>query len=598
MSSNSDKYFDSIFMFSPFGIGMAGPDMRYLKVNPALCRMVGYSEAELLGMSFMDITHPDDIALNARNIEELATGNTGHFAIEKRYIKKNGDIVWVSLNVVPTQQIDERHWITVGLAEDITARRQTQMALAESERRFRNLIESTNDWVWEVDASLRYTYSSPQVRPLLGYAPEDVIGKSPLDFMAPDEAARIAAELGPLVANCQPIIGLRNINIHRDGHAVVLETSGTAILDADGNFLGYRGIDRDIGWREEMVQTLLASEFKYRSLLKHSAGAVVLADMKGTLLELNDAAESLLGYTRDEIVGTNVSRLHPADEMARVSASFAELQHTETITVRDIHVLTRHGKQVPVEINATLIDVGGQKIAQGIFHDLSALKQREALRLQQETEHRNTLVREVHHRIKNNLQGVTGILRGLVQRQPAVASALDDVISQIGSISLVHGIYGRTAGAQVSLGDLVNDVALAAAAAWNKDISIDGDHLCQRCIIDENEAVPLALVLNELLANACKHGDPPGPRSVAIEYADDDAQAWVRIRNAGRLPDGFDFENGHGLGTGLGLVEALLPKRDASLEFSLKHDTVEAVLTLAKPLFAAARNSPVEGAVP
>jgi PAS domain S-box-containing protein len=598
MSSNSDKYFDSIFMFSPFGIGMAGPDMRYLKVNPALCRMVGYSEAELLGMSFMDITHPDDIALNARNIEELAAGKAGNFAIEKRYIKKNGDIVWVSLNVVPTQQIDERHWITVGLAEDITARRQTQMALAESERRFRNLIESTNDWVWEVDASLRYTYSSPQVQQLLGYAPEDVIGKSPLDFMAPDEAARVAAEVGLLAANRQPIISLRNVNTHRDGHAVVLETSGTAIIDGDGNFNGYRGIDRDIGWREEMVQTLLASELKYRSLLKHSAGAVVLADMKGTLLELNDAAESLLGYSRDEIVGANVRMFHPTEEIARVSASFAELQHTETITVRDIHVLSRQGKLVPVEINATLIEVGGQKIAQGVFHDLSALKQREALRLQQAAEHRDTLVREVHHRIKNNLQGVTGILRGLVQRQPAVASALEDVISQIGSISLVHGIYGRTADAQVSLSELVSDVTLAAAAFWNKDISIDVDHLCQRCIIDENEAVPLALVLNELLANACKHGDPPGPRSVTIEYAGDDAQAWVRIRNAGVLPDGFDFETGRGLGTGLALVDALLPKRDARLEFIQKQGAVDVLLSLANPLFAVAGNSPGEGVSP
>jgi PAS domain S-box-containing protein len=591
VATGGDRFFDSIFMFSPFGIGIAGPDMRYLRVNPALCRMVGYSEAELVGMSFMEITHPDDIALNARKIGELASSRVGHFAIEKRYIKKNGDIVWVSLNVVPTQQIDAQHWITVGLAEDITARRQTQMALAESESRFRNLIESTNDWVWEVDASLRYTYASPQVEQLLGYAPEEVLGKSPLDFMAPDEAVRIAGEMGLLTANRRPIIGLRNVNRHRDGHAVVLETSGTAIIDGAGNFLGYRGIDRDIGWREAMVQSLLASELKYRSLLKHAADAVVLADMKGTLLEMNDAAESLLGYSRDEIVGANVGVFHPQEEMASVAASFADLARTETITVRDVHVLTRQGKKVPIEINATLIDVGNQKIAQGIFHDVSALKQREAA-------HRDTLVREVHHRIKNNLQGVTGILRGLVQRQPAVATALEEAISQIGSISLVHGIYGRTAGAQVSLAELVNDVTLAATSFWNTEIAMDLDHAVERCIIDENEAVPLALVLNELLANACKHGDPHGPRSVTIDYAGDYAKAWVRIRNAGRLPPGFDFENGHNLGTGLGLVEALLPKRDARLEFSHKHGVVEAMLSLTKPLFEIDADPPVEGGLP
>lgn len=276
--------------------------------------------------------------------------------------------------------------------------------------------------------------------------------------------------------------------------------------------------------------------------------------------------------------------------MTRVATSFIELQNSEAITLRDIHVRHKQGHHVPVEISATLIDVGGQKVAQGIFHDLSELKQREAQRLQQEAKHRNTLVREVHHRIKNNLQGVTGILRGLIQRYPAITPALEGVISQIGSISMVHGIYGRTAGAQVSLSELVKDVTMAATSFWNTEISVAIDHASERCILDENEAVPLALVLNELLANACKHGDPHGPRSVTIDYATDYAKAWVSIRNAGRLPKGFDFENGHNLGTGLSLVEALLPKQDARLEFSHEHDVVEALLSLSNPLFATDAN--------
>jgi len=583
---SSDQYFRSIFDHSPVGIGIAGPDRRYQKVNPAMCRMLGYSEAELLGKHFADITHPDDVDLNIHNIEAMSAGAVGNFAIEKRYVRKTGEIVWVSLNVVPLAQVSPGEWSTLGLAEDITARRQSMEALANSESRFRNLIETTSDWIWEVDSAMRYTYASPQVQHMLGYSPEEVIGKSPLDFMAPDEAARVTAEFGPIAAAHMPIVGLRNVNLHRDGHEKVLETSGVPVFDAAGKFMGYRGIDRDIGWREDLVNTLLASELKYRSLMKYAADPVLIANMQGDLIEINDAAETLLGYTRNELLGANVKLLHTADEMPRIYASFTELENTETTLVRDIHVLTKQGRRIPVEINAKMIDVGGHKLAQGIFHDLSEQQQREALRLHQEAEHRETLVREVHHRIKNNLQGVTGILRGLAQREPAVAPALDAVISQISSIAHVHGLYGRATNGQVSLNDLIQDVARNTASIWQMEIPVAFEQECQHCIVNEKEAVPLALVLNELMANACKHGEKRGLPSVSIEYSTDFLQALVRIANPGSLPPDFDFTQRRSLGTGLGLVAALLPQEGASIEWTQEQDAVVALLSLSQPLFS------------
>jgi PAS domain S-box-containing protein len=583
---DSDQYFRSIFDYSPVGIGIAGPDRRYLKVNPAMCRMLGYSEEELVGKHFSDITHPDDVDLNIHNIDAMSAGAVGSFAIEKRYVRKTGEIVWVSLNVVPLNQVGPGQWNTLGLAEDITARRNSLMALAISESRFRNLIETSSDWIWEVDSAMRYTYASPQVQDLLGYTPEEVIGKTPLDFMAPVEAERVSAEFGPIAAARMPIVSLRNVNRHRNGHEVVLETSGIPVVDAAGYLLGYRGIDRDISWREDMVRTLLASELKYRSLMKYGADPVLIANMKGELIEINDAAETLLGYTRNELPGIHVRLLHPADEMSRIYAAFTELESADTTMVRDVHVLSKQGRRIPVEINAKLIDVGGHKLAQAIFHDLSEQQQREALRLHQEAEHRETLVREVHHRIKNNLQGVTGILRGLARRQPAVASALDTVISQISSIAHVHGLYGRAANGQVSLTGLLQDVAQNSASIWQMEITVSVEQECQHCIVNEGEAVPLALVLNELMANACKHGEKRGFHSVSIEYSTDFSQASVRIANQGCLPPDFDFLQHRRIGTGLGLVAALLPQADASIEWVQEQGVVVALLSLSQPLFS------------
>jgi two-component sensor histidine kinase len=220
---------------------------------------------------------------------------------------------------------------------------------------------------------------------------------------------------------------------------------------------------------------------------------------------------------------------------------------------------------------------------------LSEHRQREAQRLHDEAVHRDALVREVHHRIKNSLQGVTGILRGLAQRQPLLAPALDDVVSQVGSIALVHGLYGCASGGGVSLCDLVADVARATESLWRAEISTAIEHNCPRCILHEREAVPLALVLNELLANACKHASAQGASgksTIAVECATDYSKVRVRITNPGHLPPGFDFDKRQGLGTGLGLVAVLLPREGAALDWTQQQDTVVTLLSLAAPIFA------------
>jgi len=227
----------------------------------------------------------------------------------------------------------------------------------------------------------------------------------------------------------------------------------------------------------------------------------------------------------------------------------------------------------------------------GSLQDVTEKTQREAQRLRDEATHRDALVREVHHRIKNSLQGVTGILCDLAQRQPVLAPALDDVIGQVGSIALVHGLYGSASRRRVSLCDLVADVARNSESLWQMEIVVAAEHNCSHCILDEREAVPLALVLNELLANACKHGAVTSTsvkRTIAVEYSADYSQARVRITNPGQLPPGFDFGKRQGLGTGLDLVAVLLPRESAGLAWTQQQETVVTLLSLSAPIFAEA----------
>ena len=125
-------------------------------------------------------------------------------------------------------------------------RKKTEEALRESQEKFRSLVETTSDWIWEVDQNGSYTYVSQRVKDLLGYAPEEVLGKTPFDLMPFDEAERVSVLFHDIVDSGKPFFGLENANLHKNGRSVLLETSGVPFFDANGAIRGYRGIDRDI----------------------------------------------------------------------------------------------------------------------------------------------------------------------------------------------------------------------------------------------------------------------------------------------------------------------------------------------------------------
>lgn len=108
----------------------------------------------------------------------------------------------------------------------MTPPKEPKEVLLNNEERFRDLVDQVSDWIWEVNGQGVYTYASPRIQEILGYSPEEVVGKTPFDLMKPEEAERIRPLFYKLVTQKQPIKSLENINIHRDGHEVILETSG------------------------------------------------------------------------------------------------------------------------------------------------------------------------------------------------------------------------------------------------------------------------------------------------------------------------------------------------------------------------------------
>ena len=189
--------------------------------------------------------------------------------------------------------------------------RASAQALEISKERFRNLVEATSDWLWEIDENGVYAYVSPQVRQLLGYEPEEVLGRTPFDLMPPEEVQQVAEVFAAIVARRSPISSLENTNRHRDGHLVVLETSGIPLFDDAGRFRGYRGIDRDITQRKRAEQALRASEAKLAGIISVAADAIVSVDEAQRIIMFNHGAEKIFGWSQDEVLGKPLELLMP-----------------------------------------------------------------------------------------------------------------------------------------------------------------------------------------------------------------------------------------------------------------------------------------------
>ena len=157
---------------------------------------------------------------------------------------------------------------SASMEEQNNTLKQEILLLQKKEEQFRVLVETTSDFIWEIDEKGTYTYVSPQVKSMLGYEPEEMVGKTPFDFMSPDESERILLIFNDLVERKQPIVRLENTCLHKEGQPVIFETSGLPFLSKDETFSGYRGIDRDITEHKHAEEILKTESDKLRAIME------------------------------------------------------------------------------------------------------------------------------------------------------------------------------------------------------------------------------------------------------------------------------------------------------------------------------------------
>ncbi|VVB80293.1 Methanogenesis regulatory histidine kinase FilI [uncultured archaeon] len=263
-------------------------------------------------------------------------------------------------------------------SQDITKTKMSEDLLKRSEKRFRDIVESTSDIIWEVDKDAKYTYLSSSVKDILGYRPEEMIGKTHFDFMPPGEAKRVKAIYDSLVKKRAPMKDLGNWTLHKNGSLVLLEASGNPIIDDFGNFRGYRGTNRDITEKEIFLEKLQESEEKFKAIFNNAVDGVVLATLNSKkFIMANDAFCNLLGYTREEVLRLGVNDIHPKKDLSYALKQFKLQAEGKIKIVSNLPVVRKDGSIFYADISATSLKLGDEIFQIGIFRDVTQWRKTE-----------------------------------------------------------------------------------------------------------------------------------------------------------------------------------------------------------------------------
>ena len=519
----SEALFRSQFEFGNIGIAITSVGKNWLRVNLRLGEMLGYSEEELRQRTWAEMTHPDDLGPDVAQFNRMLAGEIEAYELDKRFFRKDGSIIATHLNVSCFRNQDLSVRFVIASLQEITERKRAEEALRESEEKFRNLVETTSDWIWETGADGTYAYASPGVRALLGYEPAEVIGRKPFDFMPPDEAGRVVAQFARVSAERRPFFNLENLNLGKDGRRVILETSGVPRLDPQGNLLGYRGIDRDITERKRAEEALREKEEFIRALLDTSRDWIWAIDLRGVHTYSNPAVRIILGYELDQIIGTpSFSLIHEEDRdriQSEVSHCIETRRGWSNLVARWRH--KEGGYRFLESSSVPVLDAGGKVTGfRGVDRDITERTLAEAERLAmerrllhaQKLESLGILAGGVAHDFNNLLMAVIGNLdlglldlpptfaaRPYIERALQAARRAADLTRQM----LAYSGKGRFVNTRMDLSELVRENMNLFRTAISRGVSLNL-RLTHECSTIEADAGQVQQVIMNLITNAAE----------------------------------------------------------------------------------------------
>jgi len=382
----AEASFNTLFEHSAAGLALFSIGGRFLRASPAFCRMLGYTEEELLQKTHLDVIHVDDLEAAAVSRAQVISGKAKSRLSERRYIHKDGSTVWAQMSGAVVRDKEGAILCTVLVVMEITG---IKRSLRAAKRRFRRMIEMGSDWYWVQDETFRFV----EVPGIDAQEPDDtdiVIGKARWEIprlgVLPET---VWEQHRARLARHEAFSDFVFLRYDKAGELRYLSVSGEPLFDEGGRFRGYHGIGKDVTERARAQKALEESEKRYRALFDVHPYPMWVVDAKTlAFLAVNDAAVRLYGYSKAEFLTLTADQIRPQEDVEDLRKAFDDPGNYRQRIWRH---RKKAGEVFPVKITSFNLDFDGRKARLGVIEDLTERLQAEERAQQSEQRYRELL---------------------------------------------------------------------------------------------------------------------------------------------------------------------------------------------------------------
>lgn len=357
---------------------------KIIEANPSITELTGIQSESVIGKEVWDLNLFENRKSYESTLEEIKK-NGRTYVKEIHFRKKSGE--QTTLELASNIYSEGAHKIIQCNIRNITP--QNQAPAEDNKTKINQIADGTRALIWEVDLDGVYTYVNSISKNMLGYNPEELVGKKHFfDFFDPEKKEELKKQAFQAFKRKESIKNFVNCNIHKDGHKICLSTNGFPMLNKENNLIGYRGIDIDITAELEVEEALHQSEAKTRTILEAISTGIIIVDPEThTIVDANKEAARLFGEQKDKIIGNQCHKfICPAEDGKCPITDLGQLIDNTERTL-----INKDGESIPILKTVTQITVGGKKLLLENFTDITARKQTEKALTESEAKFR-TLV--------------------------------------------------------------------------------------------------------------------------------------------------------------------------------------------------------------
>ena len=537
--------------------------------NPAMSRITGYSDQELIGKHYLDLIHPDYKKSVERFYGLQFVKKIPETDYEFAILTKRGEKVWLTQRVQLLTEGDA----VVGfqaICRDITELKQVQIALTESEERYRQLVELSPDGIY-VRIDQECVFANRSLAGMLGVdSPDELIGRRVKEFYHPECIEKLNARMRKLQEVDEPLPPAELTLIRTDGGKVDVETMAAAQI-----YQGQRAFQvvlRDITDRKRAEEALRKSEERYRMLVETMGESLIVFDENGMATFVNSRFCKLAGYSSDELIGRSITDIDFRANLDQKELLKQWEQRRQGLNGKYEAVFkNRDGRQIDAIVSSQpIFDAEGHfKGSFSVVTDITDRK-RDEERIKASLQEKEVLLKEIHHRVKNNLQIISSLLQlqSFHVEGKSAEGVVEDLESRIRAIAAVHEkLYQSDNLMRIDVNDYIQDLAEHLVYSYGQgtpgiELIINIQEIT--CGIDT--AVPLGLIISELVSNSLKHGFSDrraGSIAISLDYIDNDALELVVSDNGVGMPTDLEAVGSETLG--LSLVKSLADQLHAEM---------------------------------